>query len=167
MHATCPAQQDGTPLVRHVVSAPARVRHGRGSQLQKILEMQQPQSQGGVRKTLSVRTGYTDVCMYIVYSCIFINIYIYISTCSTRSFLAVVLNRHFGHGASCVCKTRRVSSCLLITTVLVPERFVHMPSQTLCTETWSRLFLIPTWSKNNCKHAEISQNINKLVSHGL
>lgn len=68
MHATCPAQQDGTPLVRHVVSAPARVRHGRGSQLQKILEMQQPQSQGGVRKTLSVRTGYTDVCMYIVYS---------------------------------------------------------------------------------------------------
>lgn len=87
MHATCPAQQDGTPLVRHVVSAPARVRHGRGSQLQKILEMQQPQSQGGVRKTLSVRTGDTDVCMYI---------YIY----STRSFLAVVLNQHFGHGVS-------------------------------------------------------------------
>jgi len=48
-------EEDGTPPVRHVVSAPARVRHGRGSQLQKILEMQQPQSQGGVRKTLSIR----------------------------------------------------------------------------------------------------------------
>ena len=28
--------------------------------------------------------------------------------------------------------------------------------KTLCTETWSGLFLKPSWSKSNCKHAEIS-----------